>query len=137
MCVVHRKEYRLPVAEGALTTTEPTDEIIKCIIYYRALVKAVELHVDGRMMQGDATQLSRGGWSFKMDEEEGVRAISAALLVARDIDSRTAVKELGQSNQAILRDVDVEEHHLREAALGLPADDVQERLRTQSSTRGS
>ncbi len=33
--VVHLKEYRLPVSEGGLLVTEPTDEVVKCLVFYQ------------------------------------------------------------------------------------------------------
>ena len=55
--------------------------LLYCIIFYRALVKVVELYVDGRMMQGDASALSKGGWSFKVHEKESVQAIASAAVI--------------------------------------------------------
>jgi hypothetical protein len=72
------KEYRKSDAEGSEIVLEPTEEPLRAIVFYRALVKVVELQVDGRMMQGDATALSRGGWSFKVQEEERIRAVAIA-----------------------------------------------------------
>ena len=66
--VRHIKEYRKTDAEGSDIVLEPTEEPVRCIIFYRALVKVVELYVDGRMMQGDASALSKGGWSFKLQQ---------------------------------------------------------------------
>ena len=40
---------------------EPTEEVVKVVIPYQAIVKLVELYADGRMMQGDATELTKGG----------------------------------------------------------------------------
>ena len=37
--------------------------------------------MDGRMMQGDASALHKGGWSFKLDEGERVRAIAGATVL--------------------------------------------------------
>ena len=34
MNIVHRKEYRLTVAEGSHIVTEPTEEVVKCRIFY-------------------------------------------------------------------------------------------------------
>ena len=47
MCVVHKKEYRLPVAEGGAIVTEPTEEVVESLVPYQALVKVVELYFDG------------------------------------------------------------------------------------------
>ena len=35
------------------------------------------------MMQGDASALSKGGWTFKVDSREKVRAISEAIVLSR------------------------------------------------------
>ena len=80
--VRHLKEYRQTVAEGAGIALAPTDEPVRSIVLYQALVRAVELYVDGRMFQGDATTLSKGGWMFKVREEERVRAIAGASVLA-------------------------------------------------------
>ena len=66
----HLKEYRKSDATGTEIVLEPTKEPVRCIIFYRALVKVVELYADGRMMQGDASALTKGGWTFKIDEGE-------------------------------------------------------------------
>ena len=79
--VRHLREYRTSNAEGADIVLEPTEEPVRTIIFYRALVKVVELLQDGRMMQGDASTLSKGGWSFKVHEGETVRAIASALVL--------------------------------------------------------
>ena len=50
------------------------------LINYRTLVKLVELYVDGRMMQGDATALGKGGWSFRIEKEDSIRAIASAIV---------------------------------------------------------
>jgi hypothetical protein len=60
---------------------EPTEEPVRIIVLYVALVKVVELQVGGRMMQGDTTVLTRGGWSFKLREEEKLRAIAIATIL--------------------------------------------------------
>ncbi len=65
--------------------TEPTEEIVRCQIPYRALVKVVELYVDGRMFQGDASALSKGGWSFKLDAGERVRSIAIATVLEKEL----------------------------------------------------
>ncbi len=59
--VRHRKEYRTTNQEGGVVVLEPTEEIVSILINYRTLVKLVELYVDGRMMQGDAAALGKGG----------------------------------------------------------------------------
>ena len=79
--VCHVKEYRKSDAEWSEIVLEPTEEPVRCVIPYRALVKVVELHVDGRMFQGDASALSKGLWSFKLDDEERIRAIAAAAVL--------------------------------------------------------
>ena len=40
--VVHRKEYRRTNAEGAEIVLEPTEEPVKAIVFYQALVRTVE-----------------------------------------------------------------------------------------------
>eukprot|EP00973_Karenia_brevis_P057722 8029290-Karenia_brevis.AAC.1 len=55
---------------------------MKVIVFYEAIVKLVELYVDGRMMQGDASSLSKGGWTFKIYNEASVRAIACASALA-------------------------------------------------------
>ena len=82
--VRHLREYRKTDAEGSEIVLEPTEEPVRCIIFYRALVKVVELYVDGRMMQGDATALSKGGWTFKLEEGEKVRAIASATVLEHE-----------------------------------------------------
>ena len=79
MSVVHKKEYRRTDAEGSSVVLEPTEEPVKTSIPYRALIKVVELHMDGRMFQGDATTLSKGGWTYRIDADESVRAVAAAV----------------------------------------------------------
>eukprot|EP00973_Karenia_brevis_P054381 7555419-Karenia_brevis.AAC.1 len=51
--VQHVKEYRKSDAEGSEIFLEPTEEPVKIVVFYRAIVKLVELYVDGRLMQGD------------------------------------------------------------------------------------
>eukprot|EP00973_Karenia_brevis_P009582 1293790-Karenia_brevis.AAC.1 len=53
--VQHLKEYRKSDSEGSEIVLEPTEEPVKIVVFYRAIVKLVELYVDGRMMQGDAS----------------------------------------------------------------------------------
>ena len=77
----HLKEYRKSDATGTEIVLEPTEEPARCIIFYRALVKVVELYADGRMMQGDASALTKGGWTFKIDEGERVRVIACAAVL--------------------------------------------------------
>ena len=60
---------------------EPTEEPVRCVIQYHALAKVVELLVDGRMMQGDASALSKGGWTFKINDEERIHAIASAAVL--------------------------------------------------------
>ncbi len=83
--VTHAKEYRRSDAEGSEIVTEPTEETVRCQIQYRALVKVVELYVDGRMFQGDASALSKGGWSFKLDAGERVRSIAIATVLEKEL----------------------------------------------------
>ena len=80
--VVHKKEYRETNAEGADIVLEPTEELVKSVIPYQAIIKKVELYTEGRMMQGDASTLAKGGWSFKVTPQDSVRAIASAMVVA-------------------------------------------------------
>lgn len=57
--VRHLQEYRTSNEEGAQIVTEPTDEVAKSVVFYRALVRAIALYQDGRMMQGDASAHAR------------------------------------------------------------------------------
>ena len=69
--VLHLREYRrTTVGEGSQIVLEPTDEYVKVMVSYTAVIRTVELHVDGRLMQGDASALSKGGWSLKMEDAE-------------------------------------------------------------------
>ena len=53
------KEYRKTSEEGSEVVLEPTEEVVRMVIPYRALTKVVELYVDGRMHQGDASTLAK------------------------------------------------------------------------------
>ena len=123
MNIIHKKEYRLTVAEGALIVTEPAEEAVKCMIFYRALVKVVELYVDGRMFQGDASALSKGGWAFKVDEHERVRAISSALLTSRKIMNGEGISDFQGKETVFLMESNAKEIHSR-SHLSLPRDKV-------------
>ena len=81
MGVSHLKEYHKSDAEGTEVSLEPTGKPVETSIKYPALVKVVELYVDGRMHQGDASTLSKGGWMFNITSEERVRAVAQALRV--------------------------------------------------------
>jgi hypothetical protein len=81
--VRHLKEYRKSDTEGSEIVLEPTEEPVRIIVFYSALVKVVELQVGGRMMQGDTTVLTREGWSFKVREEEKIRAIFIATILEK------------------------------------------------------
>ena len=117
MAVQHRKEYRLTNAEGAETVLEPTEDPVQCVVFYRAIVKVVELYVDGRMMQGHASTLSKGGWSFKVYEGESIRAIASALIadaqLSREADSLSTLEELGLGLRANI----VKQRMLRDEAV--------------------
>ncbi len=76
--VRHIKEYRKSDAEGSGIVLGPAEEPVRCLIYYQTLVKVVELYADGRVMQGDASALSKGEWSFKIDEDGRTPATAAA-----------------------------------------------------------
>ena len=98
---------------------EPTEEPLEGIIFYRALVKVVELYVDGRMMQGDASALSKGGWSFKVDEGERVRAIAAAVVLENQLaaEPRTCLAESQSPEESlsVLLDGRDRRHHWEQA----------------------
>jgi hypothetical protein len=91
--VRHVKEYRKYDADGSEVVLEPTEEPVRSIIHYSALVKVVELYVDGRMMQGDASTLSKGGWSFKVNQGEQIRAIAGAIALSYQLNKRAEVTE--------------------------------------------
>ena len=133
--VVHLKEYRKTDAQGSEVVLEPTEEPVKCVIFYRALVKVVELYQDGRMMQGYATALSKGGWTFKIDSEERVRAIASALalhhnlLSTRSEEPRSAGFTLVSGPEGTSRCFDQRETvRVRDEALGLEPRAVAQRL---------
>ena len=92
MQVKHVPEYRRTDSEGSIVVLDPTEELVKVVIFYRALVKVVELGADGRMAQGDASALSKGGWSFKIDPSESVRAIAEASVLRRRCESRLTLR---------------------------------------------
>ena len=94
--IVHKREYLRKDSQGSDVTLEATDELVRVIVFYPALVRVVELHVGGRMMQGDASELTKGGWTFKVAPNERIRAIASAL-VERDHLSRglSVRKDLG------------------------------------------
>ena len=84
----HLKEYHAVDEEGAEIVLTPTESAVKIIVPYANLVRVVELYVEGRMMQGDASALSKGGWTFKVDSQEKVRAISEAMVLSRIEDEK-------------------------------------------------
>ena len=79
----HSKEYHAVDEDGAEIVLTPTESAVKIIVPYANIVKLVELYVEGRMMQGDASALSKGGWTFRVESRERVRAISEAMVLSR------------------------------------------------------
>ena len=77
----HLKEYREVQDGDTVVVTTPTEDPVRSVVFYRMLIRVVELLTDGRMMQGDITALSQGGWTFKTDSTERVRAIAEALVL--------------------------------------------------------
>ena len=55
---------------------------MRSLIGYQAIVKVVELYADGRMTNGDSSALCKGGWQFKIDREECLRAVAEAVIVS-------------------------------------------------------
>ena len=99
IAVKHLKEYRRNDAEGSEVTLEPTEEVVKITILYRTLIKVVELYVDGRMFQGDASALTKGGWTFKLSEEEEIRAIAGALVMEHEL--KKAPRALASGDEGV------------------------------------
>ena len=101
MVVKWIKEYRKHDDEGVTVVLEPTEDPVMVIVPYQALVKKIELYVDGRIHQGDASALAKGGWSFHLEDEETVMAIASAVVLSRalgeappsDIERRLAQDE--------------------------------------------
>ena len=107
--------------------TEPTEEPVRCVIFYRALVRVVELHVDGRMFQGDATALSKGGWTFKLDAGERVRSIAIARVLEHQLLATPEVERSPEHN--VVRMYRERDHaHHRDRVCGLEPDEVRRRL---------
>ena len=65
--------------------TTPTEDPVRCVVFYRMLIRVVELLADGRMMQGDITALRQGGWTFKTEPIERVRAVAEALVLKTNL----------------------------------------------------
>ena len=136
--VCHVREYRKSDAEGSEIVLEPTEEPVRCVIFYRALVKVIELYVDGRMMQGDASALSKGGWSFKLDEGERIRAIATATVLENQLLAAPELEEEGISGSGVVYRKSPEGSYsmyderdrkdYRDYRLGLKPDDVRRRL---------
>ena len=101
MEVQHRLEYRTTNQEGAEIVLEPTTDPVKCVIFYPALVKVVELYQEGRMHQGDASALSKGGWAYKIRAEDRIRAIAEAVVETAE-QAKVAVKRLSR-RRAVLQ----------------------------------
>ena len=89
--VEHRKEYWLETPEGRDVVLDPTDEVVKVSVQYDALVRTVELLHSHRLMHGDASALSKGGWSYKIMREDQIRAIACAAVLEDELLSRPAV----------------------------------------------
>ena len=86
---------------------EPIEEPVRCIIFYRALVKVVELYVDGTMTHGDdASALSKGGWSFKIEEGERIRAIASATALEDRMLTVPEIEEQGDEGLTRQKEVD-------------------------------
>ena len=77
--ISHHKQYR-DRRDGSLTST-PTEEVGEVLVGYSQLVRVVELYQDGRLHNGDASVLRQGNWTYKLDDDEVVRAISAACVM--------------------------------------------------------
>ena len=89
--VVWEKEYRSRSEEGEVSiVTTPTEDPVMINVHYRQLVLMVELYQDGRIVQGYASTLAKGGWRLRLDHADRVNAVSAALvldeIVRRDHD---------------------------------------------------
>ena len=126
IAVKHLKEYRRNDSEGSEVTLEPTEDFVKLTILYRTLVKVVELHVDGRMFQGDASALAKGGWSFKLSEEESVRAIAGALILEHQIRSTPKMLVSGDEKTYVVCEEAAAERWRRRTCR--PVDDVGAKL---------
>jgi hypothetical protein len=129
--VCHKQEYRKYDSEGSDIVLVPTEEPVRSIIFYSALVKVVELYVDGRMMQGDASVLTKGGWSFKVDSAERIRAIAGAVALDRRLceqaDDNLRFRRLPDGACCVTA-AESELRHAQER-LDLPLGDVERRLR--------
>ena len=83
--IVHMREYLTSTAEGSDVTLTPSDTPVKIQIWYRMLVRLVEVYQDGRMMHGDSTALSRGGWTFRMTREDLKRGVALAAVLQDEL----------------------------------------------------
>ena len=98
--VLWKKLYRQHDEEGSSEILETTEDPVMAMIPYRAIVRTVELLVDGRMFAGDASALSKGGWQFKVSHTEGIRAIAEAVVLSdelRSLDYEISVDPTGSS----------------------------------------
>ena len=93
MSVQHKLQYRTTVAEGAEIVLYPTPEVVKTVIFWSALAKLIELYVDDRMVQGHASALYKGGWSFSMDESVSLRGVAIAEATAALIEGELKLVE--------------------------------------------
>jgi hypothetical protein len=78
-CVKRLPLYLETAAEGGRQTLTPGTEPAKAVVFYIALVKVVELLGDCRMMQGDSSDLAKGGWALRMNEHDLQLGIVGAL----------------------------------------------------------
>ena len=116
--------------------TEPTGEQVKAIVFYSALVKAVELYLDGRMHQGDASTLASGGWSYRIDNSESFRAIATANILAARLESVPESQQLteagicyavGEEGECCLYDAR-QRVRFWQKRVGIPRNEVQRRM---------
>ena len=68
--IVHIREYRKRNDQGETKVTfEPTDDLVRAMVNYSAIVRLVELMPSGRLMHSAASELSRGGWMHNIPEQ--------------------------------------------------------------------
>ena len=90
MTLIHRKKYIDHKEEGDVHTTTPTNRGVEETVFYAALVKKVELKVDGTLLASDVTTLNKGGWAFKLEEKESIRALTGMVAFREELDRRDA-----------------------------------------------
>ena len=99
--IKHLKEYRRREPDGnTIITLEAADEPVKCVIPYAQLVRVVELYKDGAVLHGDATALSKGGWKYKISNDDKVRAVSAALVMKEKLEQQPLESSYGKPGVA-------------------------------------